>query len=237
MAPNYPVDDVQVKVELDGSNFQEQGRIHSNAQSTRLPSIVSQSLLDWIVEYKSCERFFLIHAQASPLVQAICTYMNIRLQYQKIAVSPPTTPIPWLPSQPNLCVPHPQNLPLPHLHTPPSGNSNLQTVSLVPYIRRLVCTGLNTELILMEFFGRGWSSGIGQILQQEEQNYLFAAKSADWHQVKLAYDISSEETAPFLVPLKEATMQKIVDAEHNWSEWLAMQDWMLGPRRPASLDS
>jgi hypothetical protein len=116
-------------------------------------------------------------------------------------------------------------------------NSNSQPVSLVPYIRRLICTGHNTDLILREFFGSGWSSGIGRIHEQEERNYLFAAKSADWHNVKLAYDISSEETAPFLVPLKEVTVKKILDAECDWSEWLAMQDWAVGPRRPPSLDS
>jgi hypothetical protein len=89
----------------------------------------------------------------------------------------------------------------------------------------------------MEFFGSGWSRGIGKIYEQEKRNYLFAAKSADWHKVKLAYDISSEKTAPFLVPLKEVTKKKIIDAERNWSEWLAMQDWAVGARRPPLLDS
>jgi hypothetical protein len=166
--------------------------------------------------------------------------MNIRLPYQKIAVFPPTTSFPWLPPQANLWLPPPENLRLPpprHLHIPPSGNSNSQPVSLVPYIRRLICTGHNTDLILREFFGSDWFSGIGRIHEQEERNYLFAAKSADWHKVKLAYDISSEETAPFLVPLKEVTVKKIMDAERDWSEWLAMQDWAVGPRRPPSLDS
>ena len=278
--------DVQVKAELDGPIFQDQGRIHSNvqstasqsttsqsttlpsttlpstispsttsplfaSQSTTLPSIISPSttspssasqpvrLLDWFAEYKSCESFFLDHAQASPYVQALCTYMNIRLPYQKIAVFPPATTFPWLPPQANLWPPPPENLRLPsprHLQVPPSGSSNSQPVSLVLYIRRLICTGHNTDLILREFFGSRWSSGIGRIHEQEERNYLFAAKSTDWHNVKLAYDISSEETAPFLVSLKEATVEKISDAERDWSEWLAMQDWAVGPRRPLSLD-
>jgi hypothetical protein len=144
--------DVQVKVELDGPTFQEQGRIHSNvqstasqsttsqsitSQSTTLPSTISpstispsttspssapQPVLDWFAEYKSCESFFLNYAQASPYVQALCTYMNIRLPYQKIAVFPPTTIFPWLSPQANLWLPPPENLRLPpprHLHIPP----------------------------------------------------------------------------------------------------------------------
>jgi hypothetical protein len=78
--------DVQVKAELDGPIFQEQGRIHSNVQSTASQSttspsttspltasksIASQPVLDWFAEYKSCESFFLNHAQASPYVQAL----------------------------------------------------------------------------------------------------------------------------------------------------------------------
>ncbi|PVH73189.1 hypothetical protein DL98DRAFT_608354 [Cadophora sp. DSE1049] len=228
MAPKHPVDglqseckrrrvvattevDVQVKSELDGPIFQEQERTTSNVQS-----IASQPVLDWFAEYQSCESFFLNHGQASPYVQALCTYMNIRLPYQKIAVFPPTTS---------------------NLHIPPSTNNNQQLVLLVTYIRHLICTGHGTDLILKEFFGSGWSNGIGRLREQEELNYLFAAKSASWHEVKLAYGIGSGETVPFLVPLKEVTLKKITDAERSWSEWLALQDWEIGPRRPPSLDA
>jgi hypothetical protein len=50
--------------------------------------------------------------------------------------------------------------------------------------------------------------------------------------VKQAYDMSPEETVPFLKPLSNALEKEIQAAESTWSEWLAMQDWMLGPRAP-----
>lgn len=40
------------------------------------------------------------------------------------------------------------------------------------------------------------------------------------------------QTVPFLRPLQNVTEEEIQSAESNWSEWLAMQDWMLGPRSP-----
>ena len=40
------------------------------------------------------------------------------------------------------------------------------------------------------------------------------------------------QTVPFLRPLQNVTLAEIEAAEANWSEWLAMQDWMLGPRAP-----
>jgi hypothetical protein len=92
--------------------------------------------------------------------------------------------------------------------------------------------GLDTDLNLEKCFGSGWSSGISSIHGKERQNYLKAAKSGSWLEVKLAYDIGSEEIVPFLVPLRGATEEEIIDAELDWSKWLAMQDWMLGPRRP-----
>jgi hypothetical protein len=96
--------------------------------------------------------------------------------------------------------------------------------------------GLDNNLNLEKFFGSGWSSGIGTMHGNERKNYLKAAKRS-WLEVKLAYDIGSEETVPFLVPLRGATEKEITDAGLDWSEWLAMQDWMLGPRRPHSLDA
>ena len=50
--------------------------------------------------------------------------------------------------------------------------------------------------------------------------------------MKTAYDMSPGETVPFLMPLRDATEEEIIAAENMWSEWLAMQDWMLGPRAP-----
>jgi hypothetical protein len=106
-------------------------------------------------------------------------------------------------------------------------------VSWIPYICRLLCTGNDTDTILREFFGSCWYSGIGTL--QERQ--ICAAKSAPWDEGKLAYDIGSQKTAPHLVPLRDVTVKEIMDAERYWTEWMGMQDWMLGPRRPTSLDS
>jgi hypothetical protein len=70
--------------------------------------------------------------------------------------------------------------------------------------------------------------------EAERRNYLFAAKSDTWLGVKAHYDMGEEQIIPFLRPLRGATEKEIQGAESNWSEWLAMQDWMLGPRAPGS---
>lgn len=54
--------------------------------------------------------------------------------------------------------------------------------------------------------------------------------------VKQAYDMSPEETVPFLKPLGNVSEKEIQAAESTWSEWLAMQDWMLGPRAPDTME-
>ena len=61
--------------------------------------------------------------------------------------------------------------------------------------------------------------------EQERRNFLFAAKSSSWLEVKRAYDMGVDETIPFLKPLKNVGEGEIVAAEAGWSEWLAMQDW------------
>lgn len=40
------------------------------------------------------------------------------------------------------------------------------------------------------------------------------------------------ETVPFFRPLQAAVDGEIAAAEKSWSEWLAMEDWMVGPRAP-----
>lgn len=110
--------------------------------------------------------------------------------------------------------------------------AHAQGLSLIPYIRRLVATGHDTPAVLHGFFGDDWATGIGELHEVERRNYLFAAKSTSWMKVKQAYDMSPEETVPFLRPLRDASEKEIQAAEVGWSEWLAMQDWMLGPRAP-----
>lgn len=82
------------------------------------------------------------------------------------------------------------------------------------------------------FFGDEWEAGIGPIHESERRNYLFAAKSDTWLSVKSHYDMEDGQLIPFLRPLQNVTVEEIEAAEANWSEWLAMQDWMLGPRAP-----
>lgn len=103
---------------------------------------------------------------------------------------------------------------------------------MLPYIRRLVATGFDYPAVLHGFFGDDWLTGIGPLHEQERRNYLFAAKSDTWLTVKAAYDMGEEQAIPFLRPLLNVSEKEIVGAEASWSEWLAMQDWMLGPREP-----
>jgi hypothetical protein len=86
--------------------------------------------------------------------------------------------------------------------------------------------------VLHGFFGDDWSNGVGPMHEQERRNYLFAAKSGGWASVKKDYDMAPLETIPFLRPLQGPLDAEIEAAERSWSEWLAMEDWMVGPRAP-----
>jgi hypothetical protein len=171
----------------------------------------------WGLNYKACERFFLDYAQHSDYIRTLCQLLNIKLPHQK---TPPfswwTAPFRWLSAR---------------------GNSSSPKVSLVPYIRRLVCTGIDSERNLEFFFGDCWLSGIGVIRKYERRNYLLMSKSANWDRVKSAYDIGSQETVLFLAPLREPTEEELAFADGSWSEWLAMRDWMPRSESPLSLDS
>lgn len=105
-------------------------------------------------------------------------------------------------------------------------------VSLIPYIRRLVAMAFDTPAVLHGFFGDDWQDGIGRLHEQERRNFLFASKSDTWLAVKSSYDMGDGQTIPFIKPLTNVDEREIVAAETTWSEWLAHQDWMLGPREP-----
>jgi hypothetical protein len=110
--------------------------------------------------------------------------------------------------------------------------NEVQYTLVIPYIRRLVATSFDSPTVLHGFFGDDWQQGIGPLHDAERRNYLFAAKSDSWLSVKSQYDMEDGQTVPFLRPLQNVTLAEIEAAEANWSEWLAMQDWMLGPRAP-----
>ena len=176
-------------------------------------------IFEWYPRYQNCQRYFLDHAQHSVPVQALSAFLNIRLPFQRqpypifnsFATAPPMP-------QPSSTSTH--NSPLP------------PTVSLFPYIRRLVATGMDFPGVLHGFFGDDWGSGVGPLHEQERRNYLFAAKSGGWASVKKDYDMPPLETVPFLRPLQAPVDAEIEAAERSWSEWLAMEDWMVGPRAP-----
>lgn len=44
------------------------------------------------------------------------------------------------------------------------------------------------------------------------------------------------ETVPFMRPLQGPVIAEIEAAEKSWSEWLAMEDWMVGPRAPEHME-
>lgn len=166
---------------------------------------------EWFPIYQSCMEHFLNVAQHQPLVQSLATHINILLPYQRVASA----------------------------HSPASNNhTQPQThpFSLHPYIRRLVVTATDTPTIMQELFGANWLQGVGTILSQERVNYLFAAKSSGWLKTKAQYDILPYETVPFLRPLRDPQEDELAAAEARWSEWLAMEDWMVGPRSPFGED-
>ncbi|KAL2833337.1 hypothetical protein BDW59DRAFT_138491 [Aspergillus cavernicola] len=171
-------------------------------------------IFEWHPHYQDCERYFLDHAQHSSPVQALSAYLNIRLPFQR---QPPVQQFPnEAPSSTTTNTPSP-------------------SVSLVTYIRRLVATGMDQPGVLQGFFGDDWQLGIGPLHEQERCNYLFAAKSGGWASVKKDYDIPPLETIPFLRPLQGPLDSEIEAAERSWSDWLAMEDWMVGPRAPDAL--
>ncbi|KAI0135770.1 hypothetical protein F4814DRAFT_402483 [Daldinia grandis] len=178
-------------------------------------------ILEWYPQFQSCVRYFLDHAQHSGPVQAVAAFVNIQLPFQKQKHPVMSSQLPGSPagvSSPSPILPIPNRTPM--------------SISLTPYIRRLVATGLDLPGVLHGFFGDDWIAGIGHLHEVERRNFLFAAKSAGWLKVKSQYDMPDEQTIPFLRPLQNVTEKEIVSAEANWSEWLAMQDWMVGPRSP-----
>lgn len=91
---------------------------------------------------------------------------------------------------------------------------------------------MDSQGIMHGFFGEDWKKGVGPMHECERRNYLFTAKSVGWAKVKCQYDMGPHESVPFLKPLQEVQLAEIEGAEKTWSQWLAMEDWMVGPRAP-----
>lgn len=201
------------------------------------PSMIGDpqfDIFEWHPAYQSCQRYFLDHAQHDGSVQAVAALVNICLPFQwstnptvsssglaPLGTGPGAYPASWS-----------RQGPTPHIPRPGAP----VWVSLVPFIRRLVVTGFDKDGILHGFFGDEWRKGVGPVQECERRNYLFAAKSVGWAKVKYQYDISPQETVPFMKPLQNVQLEEIVAAETAWGEWLAMEDWMVGPRAPEAMD-
>ncbi|EPE30075.1 hypothetical protein GLAREA_12798 [Glarea lozoyensis ATCC 20868] len=182
-------------------------------------------IVEWYPQFLSCHRYFLDVAQHTQPVKALAAFINIQLPCQKHPnpTMSANAPSPHMPDMGGLM--RPQGL---FGNNPPAGHG--PAISLTPYLRRLVATGHDSPGVLHGFFGDDWVGGVGSLHEIERRNYLFAAKSANWLKVKDAYDMSPQETIPFLRPLREATEKELESADSTWGEWMMMQDWMLGPR-------
>ncbi|KAK5171433.1 uncharacterized protein LTR77_004577 [Saxophila tyrrhenica] len=205
-------------------------------------------ILDWYPAYQSCQRFFLDHAQHEHATQALCALMNIRLPFQHL-----TNPITSSRHAPagstngntnnyaftftgsNLSPDARRNG-----HSPSATASQPPVfISLIPYIRRLVVTGFDRAPILHGFFGDDYTRGILPHLDCERRNYLFATKAGGFRSCKKQYDNGSglsdgtDESVPYMSPMEDAKVDELMAAEKGWSKWLAMEDWMVGERRPS----
>ncbi|KAJ5114866.1 hypothetical protein NUU61_000625 [Penicillium alfredii] len=158
----------------------------------------------WFPHYKGCVQYFVECSQHTSTVQSVAAFINIRLPCQQ-----PSDPVPGS-----------------------SAPVSSPFVSLRPYLRRLIVTAQDSPVVMRAFFGDNWEAGVGCIYKQERANYLFAAKSGGWASTKTAYDILPDEQTPFLRPLRDPSEDEIRMAEARWSEWLAMEDWMVGARSP-----
>ena len=181
----------------------------------------------------TCLQYFVDHRQHTYLAQAVAAFINIRLPCQR--QPDPITRMPPAADDNNQANSLSPPSAATSSTTPPtsaSSSSNGSYISLRPYIRRLIVTGRDSPSLLQALFGANWAAGIGPILHQERVNYLFTAKSCGWAATKAAYDILPDEHAPLLRPLRQPLEEEIRQAEARWSEWLAMEDWMIGPRAP-----
>ncbi|KAJ5460073.1 uncharacterized protein N7458_001625 [Penicillium daleae] len=184
---------------------QDEGMV--DLESTPLPDTEFGRLdtTGWYPHYKQCVHYFLEAGQHNPTVQSIAAFINIRLPFQRTEDLAQEQEF------------HSQSTPF---------------ISLRPYVRRLIITAQDSPPIMTAFFGPDWPAGVGVLYKQERTNYLFTAKSSGWAQTKAAYDILPDEQAPFLRPLRDPEEEEIRAAEARWSEWLAMEDWMVGARSP-----
>ena len=180
-------------------------------------------LLEWYPHFQSCVKYFLEHVQHSPPIQAVAAFSNIQLPFQKAqrllltsrtGGSPSTMPSPTSRAT--------GKLPM-HMQSP---NQTPAVLTLNPYIRRLVATGFDFPAVLHGFFGDSWALGIGPMHEVERGNYLFAAKSASWLDVKSHYGMG-EEQIPFLRHSRTSRKRKLsAPSRIGASGWRCRTGWL-----------
>jgi len=210
----------------------------TSGETSHQASDAQFDIFEWYPQYQSCQRYFLDHAQHSVPVQALASFLNIHLPMHRMPCPTYSYSNPGTPGQGPAGIGRGQAF---RVHSPSSPSSTSPhadpRVSLIPYLRRLVATGMDFPGVLHGFFGDDWAAGVGPLHEQERRNYLFAAKSGGWASVKRDYDMLPLETVPFLRPLQGPGDAEIEAAERSWSEWLAMEDWMVGPRAPDVMEN
>ena len=232
---------------MDGPNDNNNNNNNNNSYDQRPPPLTNDpsfDILEWHPAYQSCQRYFLDHAQHEPATQALCALINIRLPFQWLN-TPVATATPSHAAAPGnssfAFSPYQSRNSTSNLHSPNRSRDGARHpapafVALVPYIRRLVVTGFDKPPILHGFFGDDYVRGVLPHLDCERRNYLFAAKHGGWRSCKKQYDTGSggggDESVPFMKPLDAVKMAELTAAEKAWSGWLAMEDWMVGPRAP-----
>jgi hypothetical protein len=215
-------------------------REESPSEAPPLTGDPTFDILDWHPAYQSCQRFFLDHAQHEHATQALCALINIRLPFQfpqnpVITSTPPSS----TPAAAGSATDHTYSFP--RINQSPDNRRNGNTpqapptfVSLIPYLRRLVVTGFDKTAILHGFFGDDYRRGVLPHLECERRNFLFAAKAGGWENCKQQYDVGSgmggDESVPFMKPLGRAKREELTAANKAYSEFVAMEDWMDGPR-------
>jgi hypothetical protein len=218
--------------QFPGPNSSSSGGSPGQNASAQQPQF---DIFEWHPAYQSCQRFFLDHAQHDNGVQAVAALVNICLPFQwtQNPIMNSSGPLPHSSGPAAYNLPWPRQGPV----TNSRGQPAPAWVSLVPFIRRLIVTGMDSNGVMHGFFGDDWNKGVGPMHECERRNYLFTAKSVGWATVKCQYDMSPHESVPFLKPLQDVSLPEIEGAEKTWSQWLAMEDWMVGPRAPGAADS
>ncbi|KAH8598475.1 hypothetical protein B0O99DRAFT_615188 [Bisporella sp. PMI_857] len=185
----------------------------------------SFDFLEWYPQYQSCLCYFLDHAQHTTAVQVLCASLNIELPCQRMEFPV----LSWTPANsPSTASSMQQvtlNRPAASLREVLQGHP--QAISLIPYIRRLVCTRHDDHSIFSGFFGDSWPTGVGPLHEIERRNFLMAANGSAWMDIKSAYDRTKQETVPFLAPLSKTTEAEVASAEETLVTWSKMRNWTL----------